>query len=85
MYYNSISGLESSIAGIIAGTVYGVLRFFALNTLSTIMQIVDDIEACWDIGFGPLFSMISIPMNIAFLCLFVAQATSLDVSFPWAS
>jgi hypothetical protein len=81
---NSADGLISVFFGALVTTVIGYVKTLLLSGIeifSKILECATDVSNLWDVGFGALYSMISIPMNIAFMYIVVQRAIQLGVNF----
>jgi hypothetical protein len=70
--WNSIGGLGSILAGSIVSTGVGIM-----TCLGSIIEVVKETIGLAEVGFGTLYSMLSVPINIAFWILILNRLSEL--------
>jgi len=84
---NSVEGLIGVFLGTLSSTVvtyFETLVLEGINIIPQIVDIVNGISHLWDFGFGTLYNMISVPINMAFMILTILSAIQLGAKFTWA-
>lgn len=84
--WNSVEGLFGTFLGLLFSTIVTYSETIVLEGIHIIPKIVDvvrGISNLWDIGFGTLYNMISVPINMAFMILTIVRAIQLGANFAW--
>lgn len=76
-YWNSIDGLISAYIGSLFATVLGLLRMSFLRIAVDILELLMGIKSLAEFGFGKLYSILSVPANIAFQSIILGRLDEL--------